>query len=195
MEVRLISITKDPERLIELCARASHKSYQRITSDSHVEFIRNIIRRGDESVLEHATATFRIQGISRVLTHQLVRHRLASYTQQSQRRVDQNDFDYITPQTIAASKETKEIFEKTIEYIGSSYAQLREIGIPKEDARYILPNATSTDIFITANLREWRHILRLRLEKRAQDEIRTVSREILRILKQEAPTVFEDISE
>jgi len=194
MKVELVSISEDPERLIELCARVSYRSYERITPESHIDFIRKRIQMGDESVLEHATATFRISGVSRALTHQLVRHRLASYTQESQRVVDQGEFGYVIPHTISAHKEAKEIFEETMKQIRSNYKRLREMGIPKEDARYILPNAVSTEIFVTANLREWRHILKMRLEKSAQWEIRELSQRILRILKREAPTVFEDIN-
>jgi len=195
MKVELVSISKDPERLIELCARVSYQSFEKITPESHVEFIRKRIRMGDESVLEHATATLRIGGISRALTHQLVRHRLASYTQQSQRTVDQSGFDYIIPPTISGSKDSRELFEETMKRIRSSYERLREMGIPKEDARFILPNAVSTEIFMTANLREWRHILRLRLNRTAQWEIRELSQRILTILKKEAPTVFEDLTQ
>lgn len=103
-------MSKDPERLIEFCARVSYQSFERITHESHVEFIRKRIQMGDESVLEHATATLRIHGVSRVLTHQLVRHRLASYTQQSQRTGDQSGFDYVIPPTISGSKDSRELF-------------------------------------------------------------------------------------
>ncbi len=194
MKAELVSITPNPEKLIELCARVSYKSYDRITPDSHIKFIRNRIRMGDESVLEHASATFRVSGVSRALTHQLVRHRIASYTQESQRTVDQGEFDYVIPHTISESKESKEPFEEAMNLLRSTYYKLREMKIPKEDARYILPSAVTTEIFMTANLREWRHILRLRLSKTAQWEIRELSQRILTILKREAPTVFEDIS-
>ena len=94
MKVKLIHITKDPERVIERAGRTAYKSFSKITHDSAAKFVRMLVKLGHHSVLEHAVASFRISGVSRTLTHQLVRHRVASFTQQSQRYVSEKNFKY-----------------------------------------------------------------------------------------------------
>ncbi|MCK4255441.1 FAD-dependent thymidylate synthase, partial [candidate division WOR-3 bacterium] len=104
MKVELLSITPDAEKLIEKAGRTSHLSFEKQGKDTEKKFIKMIIKLGHESVLEHAYATFRISGVSRALTHQLVRHRLCSYTQQSQRYVSESNFNYIEPESIKNDK-------------------------------------------------------------------------------------------
>ena len=192
MEVKLIYITPNSEKIIEFAGRVSHESHEKITDDSHIKFIRMIKKLGHESVFEHAVASFLITGVSRSLTHQLVRHRIASYTQKSQRYVDESNFDYIIPDSIKKNENTFNLYKDFMEICKKTYKDLINLGIPKEDARFVLPNATKTEIVLTANFRELRHMIKLRGSKEAQWEIRKVFIEILKILKKHAPIVFED---
>ncbi|TFF63722.1 MAG: FAD-dependent thymidylate synthase [Promethearchaeota archaeon] len=193
MKVELLYITPNAEKLIEEAGRTSYQSFERLTKDSYKRFITMLIKRGHESVLEHASASFRISGISRALTHQLVRHRFCSFTQQSQRYVDEENFNYIEPEDIKENGEAHEKYLHLMEDIRKYYEEFRELGIKKEDARYILPNATESEIVLTANFRELRHILELRGEKAAQWEIRRMAIRILKILKEKVPNVFQDM--
>ncbi len=152
-----------------------------------------LVKSGHHSVLEHASATFRIQGASRACTHQLVRHRLASITQQSQRYVSEDRFDYVEPPSVQSNPEAHELFVDFVEKARETYQRLQEIGIKNEDARFVLPNAVESEVVVTANFREWRHILAMRGSKRAQWEIVQVVLEVLRILKENAPAVFCDL--
>ena len=151
-----------------------------------------IVRSGHHSVLEHASATFRIKGGSRSFTHQLVRHRLCAYSQQSQRYVNEKNFSIVVPDSIKSNSEAKEAFMALITNARNTYLKLQEIGIKKEDARFVLPNAIESEIVMTANFRVLRHILKERCHKSAQWEIRKIAIEILKIMKKEAPIVFED---
>lgn len=192
MKVELLYITPEPEKIIEKAGRVAHQSFNKEAPDSYIKFIRMLIKLGHTSVLEHAVASFKISGVSRSLTHQLVRHRIASYTQKSQRYVDESTFEYVTPDKIKENEAAFDIYNNFMNYCKETYKKLKEIGIPKEDARFVLPNATKTEIVITANLREFRHMISLRGSKEAQWEIRRMFIEILKILKEYAPTVFED---
>jgi len=192
MRVRLLFITPEAERLIETAGRTSYLSFNKQGENTEKEFIRLLAEKGHESVFEHAYATFRITGVSRAFTHQLVRHRLCSFTQQSQRHVDESDFHYIVPSSIRKNSKAYSLFGKFLEEAKRVYVGLQKLGIENEDARFVLPNAVESQIVITANLREWRHIIRLRGSPDAQWEIRKVAIEILKILKENAPTVFED---
>ena len=147
---------------------------------------------GHESVLEHWSATFAIEGISRACSHQLVRHRLASYSQQSQRYVNMEGFEYVTPESIENWNCVNE-YEYIMGEIQHIYNHLVKMGVPEEDARYILPNACCTNIVVTMNARELRHLLGMRLCKRAQWEIRELAERMLELLKEECPELFEDI--
>ncbi len=161
--------------------------------NSAEKFIEMLIKNGHLSVLEHACATFLIKGGSRAFTHQLVRHRMASFTQQSQRYVDESDFRYVTPPSIEEDPEALKIFEDFMEEARRTYALLKEKGIRKEDARFVLPNAVESEIVITANFREWRHIFTLRGDRAAQWEIRKIVIEIFKILKELVPEILIDM--
>jgi thymidylate synthase (FAD) len=142
-----------------------------------LEFIKSHMNH--QSCLEHASFTFAIEGVSRALTHQLVRHRLASYSQQSQRYVDGSNFDFIIPKTIKENQyNTISDYTHILEEIQKCYKDLISLGIPKEDARYILPNATTTNIIMTMNTRELINFLGERLCKHAQWEIREMAEEM-----------------
>ncbi|MCK4667747.1 FAD-dependent thymidylate synthase [Candidatus Dependentiae bacterium] len=192
MKVTLIHITPNPEQVIEQAGRTAYKSQSKITGKSAGKFIKMLIKLGHLSVLEHAVASFRVSGVSRALTHQLVRHRVASFTQQSQRYVSESNFDYIIPDKIKTNAEALKIFNQTMESVKDCYKDLINLKIPKEDARFIIPNAVHTEIVITANLREYRHIFDLRCKGDAQWEIRRMAIEMLKTLKQNAPNVFFD---
>lgn len=199
MKVVLLKHTPEPELLCAAAAMTSYKSEStpELIENLSIEKARKTIRRvmgyGHRSIIEHAVFTFGVKGVSRALTHQLVRHRIASYTQQSQRYVPYNTLeDYVIPQSIQKNKEPKKTFETTLEQISDAYEKLLKSGIPAEDARYILPNATKTNILITMNARELHHFFNLRCCKRAQWEIREMAIEMLRQVKRVAPSIFED---
>jgi len=197
--VTLIEHTPNPEQTVALAARLcySPSSINDLRSKleaSDIEaFLDKIMSLGHHSVLEHASFTFGIEGISRVTTHQLVRHRIASFSQQSQRYVShKEDFTSIMPDTIAQNPDAREIFAFMSETVHKAYTQLIAIGIPAEDARYILPNATETKIIMTMNARELLHFFSLRCCQRAQWEIRQMSIEMLRLVKVLAPAIFRE---
>lgn len=169
--------------------------------------LREAIRSGHESVLEHAVFTFEVKGVSRALTHQLVRHRIASYSQQSQRYVNMDEFEYVTPDWIEqswfddsegvgngnwGSGRLKDLYDSEMERLASLYSLMVESGVPEEDARYILPNACTTNIIVTMNARELRHFFSLRCCERAQWEIRELANRMLKICKEVSPIIFED---
>jgi thymidylate synthase (FAD) len=197
MNVTLIEHTPNPERTVALAARLCYSPTsiddlrEKLAASDIESFLDKIMSLGHHSVLEHASFTFGIEGISRVTTHQMVRHRIASFSQQSQRYVShREEFTSIMPDTIAENSEARQIFAFMSETVHKAYAQLIEMGIPAEDARYILPNATETKIIMTMNARELLHFFALRCCQRAQWEIREMSIEMLRILKTVAPIIF-----
>jgi thymidylate synthase (FAD) len=199
VRVKLLRHTPDPERL---CAAAAHTSYKnegttRLFKNLSMEQARNAIRRvlgyGHYSVIEHASFTFSVEGVSRALTHQLVRHRIASYTQQSQRYVTYDTLeDYVAPRSISENKKAKKIYNDTLKQISDAYQRLLKLDIPEEDARFLLPNAAKTNILITMNARELRHFFNLRCCERSQWEIREMAIEMLRQAKKAAPSLFEN---
>ena len=192
MQVTLIAITPNAERVIEDAGRTCYLSHDKMSEDSDKRFIRMLISRNHESVLEHAYATFRIVGGSRSFTHQLVRHRFCSFSQQSQRYVDEEKFSIVTPDSSRADEETLKIYTDFIETSRATYQKLIELGIKKQDARFVLPNAVESEIVVSANFRQWRHVFELRCHPAAQWEIREICLEMLKALKKEAPTVFSD---
>lgn len=190
LNVELLAITGEPEALIARCARVSHRS-EGSGIESDRKLIRKLIELGHDSVLEHAVATFEISGISRACANQLTRHRLASFVQESQRYVDVGDRPLIRPPTFSAEGWAEA--EKVFAAAQALYADLVARGVPKEDARFVLPIGAETRLVMTANFRELRHILRLRLHRSAQWEIRELARRMLTILQEHAPSVFEDL--
>jgi thymidylate synthase (FAD) len=164
-----------------------------VWKNSAEKFVRNLILQGHFSVLEHAAATFRIAGVSRAFTHQIVRHRMASFTQQSQRYVNEESFRFIEPPSVRANPEGHELFVDFMERARDVYFRLQESGIRREDARFVLPGAAESEIVITANLREWRHIIEVRGEAKAQWEIRMAAGKILQSLKARIPSAFFDL--
>jgi thymidylate synthase (FAD) len=153
--------------------------------------LKKVMESGHTSVLEHASFTFSISGVSRALTHELVRHRIASYTQQSQRYVKfDKEKDFIVPHTVEKNEKAKKIYEKILADSVRSYNELVENGIPYEDARYVLPNASPTNIILSMNGRELLHFFALRCCERAQWEIRELATEMCKQAKEVAPVMF-----
>ncbi len=189
MEVELVAITPNPEEVIEAAARTCYQSSG--TGNKNNRLLLRLIQMGHESPLEHAYATFRIWGCSRAMTHQLVRHRLMSVSQKSQRYVAEGDFEYVIPPAIKKKDEAD--FIKDMEKIGAMYTKWKDRGLKNEDARFVLPNACATELVVSANFREFRHIFKLRCSPHAQWEIRTAATMMLQALHKKAPTVFDDI--
>jgi len=190
MNVDLVAYTPKPQEVIAESARVCYLSEAR-DPDANKGLIRRLRKMGHMSVFEHASATFEVSGISRACSHQLVRHRIASYSQQSQRYVNEGNFSYVTPDTIDG--EALEIYEEFMEKARETYGCLREKGVPKEDARFVLPNACETKIRVTMNFREYRHFIKLRTAEGAQWEIKKLAEKILKQLRDVAPVVFEDL--
>ena len=208
IEVKLIAITdlcqplgspadaqkgKPSEELIEYAGRLCWDATDKQSTNPNR--IQDWIKVGHESMIEHASATFFIRG-SRALTHELVRHRVASYSQRSQRYVKETEPKYVKPPEFGKGidgKAADDIYEKAMLDAWDAYAKLLKLGVKAEIARYVLPNACETQIIVTMNFRELRHFIKLRAGKRALPEIRAVAGEIRRIMQEQAPRVFSDL--
>lgn len=192
MEVEILTVTHNAEKLIEKSGRTCYQSEDKIQEGSEAEFIKRLIKAGHLSVLEHAYVTIRLKGVTRAFTHQLVRHRLCSFSQVSQRYVKADKFPCTVPPKIKENKEANKIFYDCMENIRDAYKKIIGFGILAEDARYVLPNSCHTEIVFSCNFRELRHIIKIRGEIKAQWEIREVFIEILKKLKEIAPNCFYD---
>lgn len=198
MMVKLVRHTPEPERTVAMSARLCYSPIgaaqleEKISDEQAANLVRKLVSMGHLSTLEHVTFTFAIEGVSRVLTHQLVRHRIASYSQQSQRYVKEHDFETIVPASIASKPEAKAKFDKLMTEIQAMYDEFIALDIPAEDARYILPNATETKIVCTFNARSLLNFFSLRCCTRAQWEIRALANEMLRQCQEVAPVIFEN---
>lgn len=162
-------------------------------------FVRQVVSSGHESPLEHVKLTFAIEGVSRALTHQLVRHRIASYSQQSQRYVKESNFDYIIPPSIETDEYMKNEYITTMQKIQESYNRLLQAFEQRDkkgesayqDARFVLPQATETKIVVTMNCRELLNFFKMRCCHRAQWEIRRLAYKMLDICNEKLPAIFE----
>lgn len=198
MEVKLLRHTPEPEKTVAMSARLCYSPIgaaqleEKITDEQAAKLVRKLVSMGHFSTLEHVTFTFAIEGVSRVLTHQLVRHRIASYSQQSQRYVKEHNFETIMPPSIAARPEAKEKFDKLMQEIQDLYNKFTDMGILAEDARYVLPNAAETKIVCTFNVRSLLNFFSLRCCTRAQWEIRQLAEKMLAECKKVAPVLFEN---
>jgi len=199
LKVQLLRYTTDAERLCGAAALTTTKSgtpseiLAKINPNTAKEVIKRVTGYGHGSVIEHASFTFSIEGASRAMTHQLVRHRIASYTQQSQRYVRYDTLkNYVTPPSIAKNANAKKEFDEGLKKISETYQNLLQMGIQKEDARFILPNAAKTNIMVTMNARELRHFFNVRCCARAQWEMREAATEMLRQVKKAASALFEN---
>jgi len=183
-----------PLQIIELAGRTCYKSEARADDESAARFCRMLLRRGHESVMEHVSASVRFI-TNRSITHELVRHRLASFSQESTRYVDyQDEMEFIQPVWLDAHSEGP--FLRTCESAEVAYRIFRKImGWRPEQAREVLPNALKTEIVMTANLREWRHVFKLRTSKAAHPQMRALMLSCLEGFKREIPVLFDDIGE
>jgi len=221
LQVSLIAHTPDAEKIIAAAAKLCYSNagtdeiMENLDKASTDKFLNMIISMGHMSPIEHVSFTFAVQGVSRTLTHQLVRHRVASYSQKSQRYVREGQFEYIIPPEIEKEKNATAIFVKSMQAAQKAYDEIADMlkekyekeltaqGISEkaaksaaekkaiEDARYVLPNACETKIVFTMNARELLHFARLRGCERAQWEIRQLTQEMIKQLKEVAPTVFK----
>jgi thymidylate synthase (FAD) len=208
LRVELLSMTPNALELVYAAFRQCYHAgfaadmWTRLLSgeierEKQAEFVRGVLESGHDSPVEHVSFTFAIEGISRACSHQLVRHRIASYSQQSQRYVAENDLDYILPPAIARIPEARERFEAFMAEVGEAYRDLREILVAhgrkakaNEDARFVLPQAAETKIVTTMNCRALRHFFHLRCCNRAQWEIRAMADAMLAICKDKLPAIF-----
>ncbi len=199
MNVELLYHTPDPERAIATAARLCYApvgaaELMETMSQEQIDRVLSVIMTGGHfSTLEHASFTFAIDGVSRALTHQLVRHRLASFNQQSQRYVKfKEGVPMVVPPAVLENDEAREVFHNAIDAATEAYAKLIELGLEAEDARYLLPNAAETKIVVTMNARELYHFFEVRCCNRAQWEIRELAWTMLELVRPLAPYVFMD---
>ncbi len=196
MHIELLTHTPEPELVVAAAARLcySDASIGALLEKSRCDreaFLEKITSLGHHSVLEHVSFSFGVEGISRACSHQLVRHRLASYSQQSQRYVSQRQrFAAVTPDSIAQRPELNQRYQQKLDEIHSFYVELLEAGIPAEDARFILPNAATTKLVVTMNGRELLHFFSLRCCRRAQWEIQQLAKQMLALVRPLAPILF-----
>lgn len=187
---------------IEKAGRTCYKSEDRITDESARKFIKGIIKRGHESVIEHCSITVRVI-CDRGVSHEIVRHRLASYSQESTRYCNyskdkfSNEITYIKPcfwdENNEENAKKYEVWKNTMEFIEKKYMELLELGAKPEEARSVLPNSLKTEIVMTMNLREWRHFFKLRTSKASHPQMREIAIPLLEKFKELVPVVFDDI--
>lgn len=213
LKVKLLAHTENPERIIATAAKLCYSSsdiehiHEGLDEEKTEKFLQRLIDLGHESPLEHVSFTFGVEGVSRALLAQITRHRIASYSVKSQRYVTEGQFQYIVPPAVAADKKASEIYIKTMENLQRQYDELTGIlknnhiseGMPEkaaekaaiEDARFVLPNACETKIVMTFNARSLINMFHHRCCERAQWEIRAMADEMLRLVKEIAPTLFK----
>jgi len=222
MKVTLITHTPEPEKIIAAAAKLCYSDssamnlLENLDDDRAQSFVEMLADMGHESPIEHITFTFGIEGVSRTLLAQITRHRIASFSVQSQRYVRQDNFEYITPPSIADNPEASEIYVKSMENAVRDYNKISDIlekkyyheflnqGIPEkkarssagkkaiEDARFVLPNACETKMMVTMNARSLLNFFKLRCCNRAQWEIRELACEMLKLCSQTAPSIFRN---
>ncbi len=204
LNVVLLRHTPEPEEVVAMAAKLCYSPAnveelkEKIEAKDQTAFVEKLATIGHLSPIEHVSFSFGIEGISRACSHQLVRHRVASYSQQSQRYVREDSFDYIVPPSIREIPEARREFEQFMTDAQARYTailkRLEARGITGEsanqDARYILPNAAETKIVVTMNARELLHFFRVRCCNRAQWEIRAMAEKMLGLVKDVAPTIF-----
>ena len=186
MKVTLTRITEDPILAIEEAASNCYNS--EATGDGKI--MNHCIKSGHTSVTEFCDFTFHIEGVSRALSHQLVRHRMASYAQRSQRYCSENGFGYVKPKTIKADSPAEVIYNNAMDYLSNTYKLLQELDIPNEDARMVLPNACETQIEVKMNLRALMNFMNERLCSCAQWEIRELAMKMRNAIIEKVPELM-----
>jgi thymidylate synthase (FAD) len=208
LPVQWVGESTDGERLAEFAGRVCYMSQHNPAKRSTREYLENIKKQGHGSVLEHANYTILLEGVSRSLTHELVRHRAGfAYSQLSQRYVDESEASFVVPPAVAGDEALEAAWRAQVEEAQRAYVTLVERlmerygwvadrvhrrKMAREAARAVLPNATETKIVVTANARAWRTMLELRASEGAEQEIRRAALALLRVLKAEAPGFFSD---
>lgn len=183
--------------LIELAGRTCYKSESKITEDSAEKFVRNILKRGHEAVIEHGSVTVRFT-CDRGVSHEIVRHRLASYCQESTRYCNYSkdgfsgEITVIEPSWCSEGDPAYEVWKKACQRAELAYFDLMSIGCSPQESRSVLPNSLKTEVVMTANMREWRHFLRLRTASAAHPDMREVAKMLLTEMKNRYPVFFED---
>ncbi len=205
LAVTLLAHTPDPDRAVAAAGRLCYAPVsaaeltQTMSDDDVGRLVRGLVASGHHSALEHASFTFAVDGVSRACTHQLVRHRVASYNQQSQRYVNFSHGDsFVVPPSVAANAAAEQVFLRAMDQAREAYDRLVELGLAEgrsresvqEDARFVLPNAAETKIVVTMNARELRHFFAVRCCNRAQWEIRALAWELRGLVKTLAPALF-----
>jgi thymidylate synthase (FAD) len=183
-------------RNLERYARTCYKSEAKITPDSAKEFLVRVMKMGHESVIEHEKVTVRII-CDRGITHEIVRHRLASYSQESTRYCDyhkKGEIQVIKPFFFINQPEKYKVWQEAMEASEKAYNQLRELGTTPQEARSVLPNSLKTEIVVTYNLREWRHFFRLRCSTAAHPQMREITIPLLKEFKKKIPVIFDDLT-
>jgi thymidylate synthase (FAD) len=195
MEVSLISYTPEPEKVVAAAARLCYSPAPApelmagLEQENTARLVRKLYEMGHLSTFEHVSFQFSVTGVSRALSHQLVRHRIASYSQRSQRYVRETGFRYVVPASVQKNPAALTRFQAAMGELQSAYAALlREV--PAEDARYVLPNACVTSLLVTMNARALLHFFELRTCARAQWEIRELARHMLTLAREAAPQLF-----
>ncbi|MBU5485012.1 FAD-dependent thymidylate synthase [Clostridium sp. MSJ-11] len=213
LKVKLLEYTPNPEKLVASAAKLCYSAVgveeiqENLEENKVVKFLDMLMSYGHESPIEHVSFTFGVEGVSRSLTHQLVRHRIGSYSQQSQRYVKLEQFEYIIPPEIEKNEEAKKVFVRSMEECQKSYNKLVEIlkskyvedGMSKtnsekkaiEDARYVFPNACETKVVFTMNARSLMNFFKHRCCNRAQWEIRELAYQMLMEVRKVAPVLFK----
>ena len=196
MTVRLLTYTPNPEKVVAMAARTCYTSMplsqleENLTDEEVIKMVTKLSDMGHESPMEHVSFTFAIEGVSRALLAQITRHRLASYSVRSQRYVKETGCSYVLPDSVLENPVASSYYQSAIQAIDSAYDQLIKLGVPKEDARMVLPNATQTQMLVTMNARSLINFFRLRCCNRAQWEIRELADEMLALCKSVAPILF-----
>jgi len=191
----MLWMTPNAEKFIEQAGKTCYKSEDSITEDSSEKFIKRIIMSGHESVLEHCSASFRIV-CARYTSHQIVRHRLFSYSQESQRYCNyskdkfNNEVSFVKPIFQPYDKKKEIVWDACVEMAEKKYFQCLANGMTPQEARSVLPSSCKTEIVMTGNFRSWRHFLKLRCDSHAQSDIRYLANEIKYQLNKSAPSVF-----
>lgn len=183
---------------LELAGRVCYKSEERITPDSAAGFIGRILQSGHESVLEHEKLTVRLI-CDRGVTHEIVRHRIASYSQESTRYCNyskdkfQRELTFIRPYFWESDPEKLAVWKKAMESAEQAYLALIDLGASPQEARSVLPNSLKTEIVVTMDLREWRHFFRLRTAPAAHPQMREIALPLLEAFRQTVPVVFDQL--
>ena len=200
LNVVLISHTIDPEQVVVAGIRQCYSAVgaaelkEKTSEETRNRLIDQVVESGHVSTIEHAFFNFAVEGISRACSHQLVRHRIASYSQQSQRYVDlsKSELGYIMPPSIESNKDLSEKYKGVMEKIEKEYKELIASGVKAEDARFVLPNACQTKIMVSMNARSLLNFFQERTCQRAQWEIRDLANKMLEQVKEIAPKIFEN---